>query len=245
MNPRESKFILRVHRADGRYAPDDPLFAEALQEVDRTPELAVWLELEHALDATVANKLDGIQPPVGLRETILAGARASRLGRRWWQQPWGLAAAAAVAFVGALVPSLLSRLRHPPLEHALVEFALQDAANPNHHGSSSDAAQALSESLEDQARPLTGGTTPDFETMRQAGCKRFTIAGREVFEVCVARDGRWFHLYAARRPERPAPPPGPVTITERGAVVLASWSTDTTLYVLAGTSGQGALRKLI
>jgi len=245
MTPQQAKFILRAHRADGRYAPDDPVFAEALAEAARSPELTAWLEHEHALDATVAHKLDAIQPPPGLRETILAGARVSRVGRRWWQNPFWLVAAAAIAVVASVTPFLRSGGRTHALEHALVEFALRDSADKNHqHGSSSAAARAMFAALRDDPRPLTSGHAPDFEAMRQAGCKRFELDGHEIFEVCVVRDSRWFHLYVARR-DPAARVPAHTTITERGSVAVASWSTATTTYTLASPAGRDALRALI
>jgi hypothetical protein len=247
MNSEEAKFILRNHRADGRYAPDDPVFREALAEVERSPELAAWFAGEHTFDETVANKIDAIQPPPGLRETILAGARASRLGRRWWQNPFWLVAAAAIVVISTLIPFRSSDGSTRQIEHALAELALNDAGNKDHqHGSPSPAAKALFASLRDGAGPLTAaGNAPDFATMREAGCKSFTLDGREVYEVCVVRNGRWFHLYATRRTGPSQNASSHPTITERGRVAVATWSTDTTIYTLASASGRDALSGLI
>jgi hypothetical protein len=244
--PRETKFILRAHRGDGRYPPDDPVFADALAEAAREPELAAWLTEEHARDEIIARKIEAVAPPGDLRDTILAGARASRLARRWWQNPFWMVAAAAIAVVAAL-PFLRSRSTpESNLEHALIELALRDAGDKNHnHDWHGDAAEALFASLGRSTEPLTGGRAPDFDAMRAAGCKQFQLDGHDVYEICVVRDGRWFHLYAARRPDPNAPASAKATVTERGHVTVASWSTATTLYTLAGTAGRDALRALI
>jgi hypothetical protein len=140
---------------------------------------------------------------------------------------------------------LRARASFSGAEHALLEFALQDAANKNHHhGSPTPAAEALFVSLREDPRPLTAGSAPDFATMRDAGCTHFQLGGRDVYEVCVVRNGQWFHLYATRRAAAGAPSPH-TTFTERGSVAVASWSTGDTLYALASPAGREALDTLI
>jgi hypothetical protein len=246
MTPQETKFILRTHRADGRYPAGDPLFAEALAETERTPELAAWLEREHALDETVANKLDAIQPPADLRDQILAGARASRLQRRWWQNPFWLSAAAAIILVAAIAPFM--RHRGAPLLSAatLTEFALTDLAKDNHdHTAVPPAAFAIFEKLSADPRAFTASLGVDFYRMRETGCTKFIVNGQDVFEVCVERDGKWYHLYAMRRSNTAAPPSALPTITEHGRLTAATWSTESTIFTLATNEGMDALRAVI
>jgi hypothetical protein len=245
MAPDTARFILRAHRDDGRYRREDPLFADALGAADSSPELTAWLESEHALDAIVAHKLDGIVPPAGLRDTILAGARASRRQRRWWQAPGWLALAASLAVAGPLILVQVSQPPPPSRDAAMLEWVFTDAADPRHdHGFSSPEAHALFASLRASAGPLTGGRAPDFATLRDAGCKRFSVGGREIVEICVVRNGRWFHLYATPRHGADNAPSPPV-VTERGPVAVATWSTASTTYALASVYGRDALTDLI
>ncbi len=83
MNNDEAKFILAAYRPNGQDATD-PLFAEPLAQARRDPELQAWLDTQLAFDAAVAAKLHDLQPPLGLRDTLLAGAGKSRR-EPWWR----------------------------------------------------------------------------------------------------------------------------------------------------------------
>ena len=109
MNNQEAKFILGAYHADGRDA-GDPMFAEALGQAARDPELSAWLEGNRKFDTVMAEKLGEIRPPAELRAAILAGGQASRPRRRWWTNPLWLGAAAVIA-VAAIVN--VSDMKHP------------------------------------------------------------------------------------------------------------------------------------
>src|SRR5688572_8948158 len=98
MNNQEAKFMLGAYRPDGQDA-GDPMFAEALGQVERDPELRTWFERERKFDTHVSEKLRALAPPPELRAAILAGARASRPRLRWWANPLWVAAAAAVVMI--------------------------------------------------------------------------------------------------------------------------------------------------
>ena len=85
MNTTEAKFILHARRANGR-DDADPRFTEALAAARQDPALAQWLAQEQAFDTEIAAKFRTVQPPVGLREAILAGARAGRRPVPFWRQ---------------------------------------------------------------------------------------------------------------------------------------------------------------
>lgn len=246
MNPTETKFTLRLHRADGRYARNDPLFAEALTQAESSPELAAWLAREHRIDAVVANTIEAIPPPAGLRETILAGARASRLARPWWRKPSWLAAAAALALVASVLT--VSNLRPgrtlPPT--TLAEFALQDVAHEAHGKIPwAPAAVAMFRRLSDDSRPIPAGVSRGFAEMRDAGCTTYTVAGQPVVEICVERNGAWYHLYATPSAGRADPAGAHPAVIERGQLAVATWTAGDTTFTLATNEGMDALRRVI
>ncbi len=246
MNPREARFILRAHRPDGRYPAHDPLFADALAEIDRSPDLARWLEREHALDATVANKLEGIQPPAGLRETILAGARASRLHRPAWRQPRWFALAAAITIVAA-IPVVL-RFKHAPAINAgaFAHLAMDEYATHRHDHTYGPPLEAIAASLRTRTTPLTAGLNVTSAQLRDANCADLKLGNRDVYEVCFQRDGAWFHLYVTRldragTPERDRQP----IFLQQDQFAAAAWTDGTNLYSLVTRAGRDALAKVV
>lgn len=72
MNNQEAKWILQACRPGGRDDPD-PMFAEALEQVRRDPELREWFVEERAFDSHVHDKLQqAITVPSGLKAALLA-----------------------------------------------------------------------------------------------------------------------------------------------------------------------------
>ena len=95
MNNQEAKLILQAYHPGGRDA-SDPLFAEALEQARRDPELQKWFADEQALDSRIQSKLrTAVLVPRDLKSNLLALRKINR-PVPWWFQPMKLAAAAAV-----------------------------------------------------------------------------------------------------------------------------------------------------
>lgn len=246
MKNEEARFILRAYRSDGRYRTDDPLFAKALEEATRDPALAAWLEREQMVDSVVANKLEGVQPPAGLRDAILVGARASRLRRTWWRSPPWIAAAAALVVAAAL--PVVSRFTSAPPANAadLGEFSLVQLATGLHRHATAPGVAALEAALAATPLPFHTGLSLDIEHLRSTGCQSFKLAGREVFEICFERDGTWYHLYVMRRDPRAGDvPSGPPMFLQQGGHCAAVWATATAVYSLVTDEDPKALKALL
>jgi hypothetical protein len=245
MNNQEAKFILGAYRPNGSDA-SDARFAEAMAQADRDPELRTWWEKQRGFDATVAVKLRDIAPPPGLRDSILAGVRASQPRRRWWSQPVWLAAAAAVVLLGAVTVSLRDGRGAPSLEQ-LTAFAVQDLAHAHgdHSGYPGELA-AVQGQLVNAPGPMTQGIQLDLADLRRKNCRTVRVAGREVFEICFQRDGTWFHLYAARRSDfAPGPTDPKALLAARGEYAATAWSDATHVYALVARAGVETLRRVI
>src|ERR1035438_2132394 len=131
MTIEEARFILSAYRPNGSDS-DLPAFGDALRMAAGDPELGAWFARSRAHDAAVSLKLRQIEPPPGLREAILAGARVSDTQRsRAPGMAWiaGLAAAAALAIV---VFSMKAPARPEAGTAALAAFAINDMANERH-----------------------------------------------------------------------------------------------------------------
>ncbi|MDP3072982.1 MAG: hypothetical protein Q8N18_22000 [Opitutaceae bacterium] len=245
MNNDEAQFILSAYRPDGRDAAD-PQFAVALAQAERDPELRVWLERQRAFDRTVAERLGSIAPPAGLREAILAGARASQPRRAWWAQPVWLAAAAAIAL--ALIVGV--KLARPAVGGTLAEFArfaASDIINEHdQHNGFPDGLGEVQARLASATTPLTQGIGVAVEELRRQRCRTFKVGGLEVFELCFNRDGTWFHLYVARRGDfAPGTESGLPVVAAREPYTAAAWADATQVYALVARGGEAALRRLL
>lgn len=243
MTIEEAKFILSAYRPSGSDAGSGA-FAEGLRIAAADPALGDWFARSRAYDAAVAGKLRRIEPPPGLREAILAGARAGdtqvSLGRGWaWVA--GLAAAAALALV---LFSMKSPVRPEP-GAGLAEFAINDMANAR-HGGSGEPAGALIAQLETTGARIPGSERIDFDKLRQTGCRTLSFAGRDVIEVCFARDGAVFHFYVARR-EGPSVDfaAGAPSLIAEAAGAAAVWSDARFDYAIASKAGAEAIRRLL
>lgn len=248
MTPDETKFLLRARRPGDRDA-GDAAFAEALKATEADATLQAWHAREERRDAALAAKLGEIAPPPGLREAILAGARASEARTSGkvvaWRHPVWLAVAASVA----IVMSLAMRTEAPALSvERLATASVHDlvTAHDSHAGMPT-AQAALKARLASVALPLREGISSglNLEQLRVDRCRTVRIAGREVFEICFQREGVWFHLYAT------AGGGGTVTsdlrevATAGGDVAVAAWRDAKHTYALVTTAGRDALRRVL
>jgi len=249
MNNTEAKFILNAYRPNGRDA-SDPAMAGALAQVKNDPALGAWFAREQAHGTAVAAKLREVAPPAGLRDAVLAGARASRGGatgsrRAWWLRPqWLAAAAAGVAIFGAAAVWLPWRMA--AAEGNLVAFAATDTARHLLHRGHGSAQGELQTALGEPSRKLGAGLPVDFAALRATGCRTLTVGGHDVLEVCFKRDGQWFHCYIGRRADFPAlaGSTGP-QLAQRGNLAVASWADAAHVFVLASEAGLDAVQRLL
>lgn len=246
MTAQDAKFILRAHRADGRYRSDDPLVLEALAAAANDPALADWLAREQALDATIGAKLDGIAPPPGLRDAILVGSRASRVARPWWRKPAWLGVAASVAIL-LTIGTVLTRptpARATPTD--LAEFSLDQLAFERHVHQRGDEVAALEASLAACTEPLCGSALLDSAHLAPKGCTELSFGGNRVYEICFKRNGQWYHLYVTTKT---APDDGEVEesprFVERYGLAAAMWSRGSTVFALATKAGPEALKAVL
>ncbi|MBI3886747.1 MAG: hypothetical protein HY302_13600 [Opitutae bacterium] len=247
MTNDEAKFILNAYRPSGSDA-NDATFCAALDQAKLDPALGVWFKWQQSFDRAMTAKLGQAQPPAGLREAILAGAKLSRpetTSRRWWNQPAVVALAASVAVLFAVTAGLLGP-RTAAANTGLAEFALADALHSDLHGGHGPGEAELRAMLGQPDLPLSHGLSVDFAGMRASGCRTLNYEGHDLIEVCFKRNGAWFHCYVARRVDFPelTDSAKPMIIDRKGAVV-AAWTDEANIYLVAGKTGAAALRQLL
>jgi hypothetical protein len=74
MNSDAAKEILSACRSRDRDGTD-PIFHEALNQMESDSELKKWFEEQQDLDQTIREKLSSIEPPADLQAKILARIR--------------------------------------------------------------------------------------------------------------------------------------------------------------------------
>lgn len=248
MNNDEAKFILGAYRPDGRDAAD-LTFREALAHAEADPTARTWFERARAVDAALSAKLAALAPPAGLREAILAGARASQPRARPWNEHPALMAAAIVMLLGILTWSVRLTTAPEVLDAAddFTQLAVRDLAEfHGRHVGHPPGLAALQAQLASAAPPLAKPALIDVDQLRRQRCRRVVVAGHEMFEVCFQRDGRWFHLYAAQRGDFAAEALGSTArLTTHGKLVAASWADQENIYTLVTSGPPESLRPLI
>src|SRR5437867_8020038 len=83
VNTEQAKAILQHYRPS--IDVEDPYFSEALEQVQRDPELAEWFTEHCASYEAVRRTLRHIPVPAGLHEEILKAHAPHRPGVRWTQ----------------------------------------------------------------------------------------------------------------------------------------------------------------
>ena len=82
MNRDEAKLLLQVYRPNRDEG--EPQFAEALEWLNRDPELAEWFAEEQAFDHVVREGLKAVPVPSNLKTAILTGEKVLNL-MPWWR----------------------------------------------------------------------------------------------------------------------------------------------------------------
>jgi anti-sigma factor RsiW len=244
MNNQEAKFILEAYRPNGGDA-DDATFAAAIAQAQRDPELRAWWERQRTFDASVAGKLKEIAPPVGLRDSILAGVRASRPRRQWWSNPAWFAAAAVVTVLALAMFSLRTSSGQGGVGE-LANAALSDMIEAHHqHSGRPSQLAGVQQQLARMSLPLTN-LKLDLDELREKKCRTIRVGGREVFEFCFERDGTWFHLYAGRREDFEQSGVEPKSfLKSRDGFAATAWTDAKYVYAIVTSDGVEALHRVI
>jgi hypothetical protein len=102
MNNETAKLILSAYRPDGADA-QDPVFADALEQARRDPQLGQWFEEQRTFDQSIFQELKRIEAPSSASDFLLRRIQAAqpRNGSRPWI-PW-LALAAVLVIIGVVL----------------------------------------------------------------------------------------------------------------------------------------------
>jgi hypothetical protein len=250
MTNQQAQFVLHAYRPNGADAAD-ATFGEALEQTRRDPALAQWFAAQQRFDRAVSAQLAALPPPAGLREAILAGARASRgeaapaapVSRRWLSPTW-LALAASLALVATV--SVLVWPKEAIGKEALLDFAITDMRDADHEGRRGSET-AKFQALLGTADARLGRTMPvDFARLRADGCRTVSFRGKELLEVCFERNGQWFHCYVAQAKDFPQVAARLATVFRHAdGITAGAWRDGEHIFIVASTAGREAIERLI
>ncbi len=248
MDEQKARLILRACRP-GSEDRNDPEIAEALQEVEKNPELTRWFAEEQAFDRAMGAHLAAVPPPLGLKTRILAqGAEAAAPARpatrRW---AFGLAAAVAAIFLVAQVvilwrtPKAIADL---PAEYAS-EMASFIQLSPPLQMESSDLGR-IKDWLAKKNAPAIK-VPARLAALEPVGCRILSFRGHDVTLICFSREeNRLAHLFVVDRAALPKMKSGdkPIFANKHGWMT-ATWVENDRVYMIAMQGGRAEIEKYL
>lgn len=246
MNNQEARLILQAYRCGGQDA-SDPLFAEALEQARRDPELQKWFAEENALDARIQTSLQTAVPvPHELKSNLLALGKVIRPAPWRWFQPMKLAAAAAVLLLLGLAVFLF--LPQKPAQLALFRETMTRYAMQQHGHvalESHDLAK-IQQWLEDRGMETNFELPAALHGGPVQGCRVVDWKGRQATMLCfVLKDGGHMDLFVMDRAGLPNLPAGGASqFAAANGLMTATWVKGGKVYLLTG-GNKKLLQKLL
>lgn len=245
MNNQEAKLILQAYRCGGQDA-SDPLFAEALEQVRRDPELQKWFEQENALDLRIQTSLQRAVPvPRELKSNLLALRKIVR-PRPWrWFQPMKLAAAAAVLLLLGLGAFLFLPQKSGRLASFRETMARYYVQQQGHVAYESHDMVRIRQWLRDRGMETNFELPVALHSGPAQGCRVVGWNGQKATMLCFFLDGEHLDLFVMDRASLPGLLEGSAPqFAEANGLMTATWVKGDKVYLL--TSGNKKfLRKLL
>jgi hypothetical protein len=245
MDEQQARLILKAYRPGGQ-DESDPHFSAAFQEAQRNPELAQWFADEQAFDQAIANHLERVPAPFGLKTRILAnaGVRTESRTSRWLI---GLATVAALLFLCAQIISLWRNAT--PAAGALPDYAREMVSfvrlPPPLDMETNDLAKI--QNWVAQKKSFSVVAPPALTSLKPVGCRSLSFRGHDVTLICFHRDrNRLAHLFVVERAALPTLKPGqrPIFSTE-GEWTTASWAQGGHVYMIAVQGDRAAVQSYL
>jgi uncharacterized membrane protein YbaN (DUF454 family) len=235
MNNQEAKLILQAYRPGGRDT-FDPLFAEALEQARRDPELQKWFTEEHLLDSQIQFKLrSAVAIPRDLKANLLALRKIIR-PVPWWFQPMKLAAAAAIILLIGLAAFLLLPQKPTQLvlfREKMIHYSMQEHGHITFE--SPDIAK-IQQWLQARGVDANFELPAGLQGKPAQGCRVVDWNGHQATMICfVLEDGKHMDLFVMDRAGLPSfPEGGEPQIVKTGGLMMTTWAKGGKVYLLTG-----------
>jgi hypothetical protein len=223
----------------------DPQFADALAETKRDAELQRWFDERCALYAVVRAKLGEVTAPAELRGRILTERKIIH-PVIWWQNPFVLAAAAAVAMT-AVMAWFLFPLRQPADLGGFRQAMVRSVSGEYKMMLETNDLNQIRDFLAKNQAQADYQLTAALERTPAEGCTILDWHGHKVSLLCfdLGNDNDlWLFIV-----DRTALPDAPATESPQfagvGKMATASWSQGDSTYLLAVNGDTEKLRKYL
>ncbi len=244
MNNQEAQLILQAYRLGGQDAAD-PQFQEALEQLQRDPDLERWFAQERAIETRIQARLRAaVKPPEHLKANLLAQRKIVR-PVVWWRRPAWLAAAAAVALLAAIATSL-SR-RSSELEFAAFRQAMaQHATRLREHVTfMAHDVSKIQQWLKERNIDANFDLPAALRDTPVQGCRVVDWKGQKVTLICFLLNGKeHVDLFVIDRTQfRDFTPSETPQFARADGLTTASWARGEKTYLLASTADESVIRK--
>lgn len=244
----EPRMILSARRPGG----DDDTeleMAAALEAAKSDPALAEWSEKQTAVDTSISRAFRAIQPPAGLRDRILAGARVSRSAGKgtenWFERRvFGILRNSELVAIAAVFLLLAVALAHNRFGQKVEDRTWQQFASEKASEIQSGAVPIDHEDwvfqstvgwLQERACPAPESLPPGLSKLGLFGCSKIKWNGNNMSIVCFKfGTGKEVHLVsidANRIPDQLTGLPKWDTVA---GFTTAQWKEGGTAYMLMG-----------
>ena len=241
MTRREAQEILLRHHAGG---VEDEETEKALELTRRDPELGSWWREQERFHQDFRAALEGVEPPAGLKTSILA--RRKVVSPPWRRASFVWAAAAAVALL-ALGLVFWQRPREEPTFSVFQSRMVQFALRRYQMDIETSDEKAVRSYLQQQGSPAEFPLPDGLRRLPVKGGGSFTWKGQPVSMLCFDWQGQeTFYLFVIEQNhvENATLPEAPAVIPYRGTST-AAWETSELVYLLVAKTEQDTLRSLL
>jgi hypothetical protein len=247
MNKDKAREILLLYRP-GMGDEEDPEIAAALELAKADLELGAWFREQIAFHAAVGASLRQVEPPVGLKDRILAGQSGRNIIRVWWRNPAALAAAAVLVLLIGLTAFWFSprgeNNNFAAFRTRMARVALRDYNRMD-----------LVSSDPKEIRKYLAGHSPNGDFVLPAGLKEVTPLGcaalrwhdRPVSMICFKRGANdliWLFI-VNRASVLDSPGATSPEVQALGKFMTASWTIGEKTYVLGVIGDEKELRRYL
>ena len=248
MDIPEAKQLLSAYQSDRDHF-SDPHMLEALNKLEKDPELSEWFEHQLTFDRQMKEALSHAPEPAGLKDSILLNYRNSKRRTLIRYVRW-VSAAAAVLLVGVggflgYVSNYNSKMHeYTTLREGMSHFI---AGSYFMLDFIDNDLTKIGNWLEEADSPLYESIPPRLAEKEPLGCKKMDWRGLEVSLVCFHReDGKIIHMFVAERSgfsEEAIAKLDEILISHD--LETGGWVTDTHVYLLTGSEPGVTVREYL
>lgn len=257
MTTEQAQAILQHYRPS--VDAEEPYFREALEQVQRDPELAQWFTEHCASYEAVRRALRQTPVPAGLYEKILTAQARRRSVRRWTQPAWVTPMVAAAVIVLTVIGYALywhrSAVTQPRDFATYLQTITRVAAGKYRMAIATADHDVLRHHLATAHGPTDYSLTPGLRTLSLEGGLVLEWFGYKVSMLCFTQDDKqdkdtngdhdvW--LFVVSRDALPdAPALDAPQFVQAHGLIAASWTRSEKVYLLVTRGAQAKLERLL